>query len=77
MSATKPRRRAPERGRRIAQARKARNLSQEQLAARVGVARSTVARIETGVTDPTLDVGLAIARELGVAAETLLAGRGR
>ena len=48
-------------------------MSQEQLAQRIGVARSTVARIETGAATPTLDVGLAIASALHVPAETLLA----
>jgi transcriptional regulator with XRE-family HTH domain len=74
MPTAKRKRRAPERGRRIAEARRNAGLSQEQLAERIGVARSTVARIETGAATPTLDVGLAIARELRVPAEKLLAG---
>jgi transcriptional regulator with XRE-family HTH domain len=76
MSARKPRRRAPERGQRIAAARRKSGLSQDQLARRIGVARSTIARIETGVSTPTLDIGLALARELRVPAEKLLAGGG-
>jgi putative transcriptional regulator len=76
MPATKRRRRAPERGRRIADARRKAGLSQDQLAERIGVARSTIARIETGATTPTLDVGLTIARELGESVESLF-GSGR
>lgn len=74
MSTSKRRHRVPERGQRIATARRKVGLSQAQLAEKVGVARSTVARIETGATTPTLDVGLAIARELRVPAEKLLKG---
>jgi transcriptional regulator with XRE-family HTH domain len=74
MPARKPKPPVPGRGRRIAEARKQRGLTQEQLAERVGVSRSTVARIETEVAVPGLDVGLAIARELRVPAEKLLAG---
>lgn len=72
MPARKPK--PPTRGRRIAEARAQRGLTQEQLAERVGVVRSTIARIETDVATPSLDVGLAIARELGEPAEKLLAG---
>jgi transcriptional regulator with XRE-family HTH domain len=49
-------------------------LSQQALAGRIGVACSTVARVETGVTTPTLDLALALSRELGESVETLFGG---
>jgi DNA-binding XRE family transcriptional regulator len=73
MPASKRSGREPERGRRIAEARRSAGISQEQLAGRIGVARSTIARIETGVTTPTLDVALALAAELRIPAEQLAA----
>jgi len=76
MPSRKPKPPLPGRGRRIAEAREQRGLTQEQLAERVGVSRSTIARIETGAATPGLDVGLTLARELGVPAEKLLAGGG-
>lgn len=72
MPSRKPKLPVPGRGRRIAEAREQRELTQEQLAERVGVSRSTIARIETGAATPGLDVGLAIARALGASAEKLL-----
>lgn len=74
MSATKPRRRVPERGVRIAQARKAAGLSQQALADRVGAGRVTIARIEAGTQRPALDLALAIGRELGESVEELFGG---
>jgi UDP-N-acetylglucosamine 1-carboxyvinyltransferase len=62
------------RGARVAQARHNRGLSQQQLADRIGTARSTVARVETGVTTPTLDLALALSRELGESVEALFGG---
>jgi DNA-binding XRE family transcriptional regulator len=59
------------RGARVAQARHKAGLSQEQLAKRIGTARSTVARVEIGFTTPTLDLALALSDELGVSVEAL------
>jgi putative transcriptional regulator len=72
MAATKTRR-----GARVAQARHNAGLSQQALADRVGTARSTVARVEIGMTSPTLDLALAISRELGESVEALFGGGGR
>lgn len=71
MPTSKPKPPVLGRGRRIAEAREQRGLTQEQLAERVGVSRSTIARIETGAATPGLDVGLALAHELGEPVETL------
>jgi DNA-binding XRE family transcriptional regulator len=74
MSARKSRSQAqPERGRRIAEARKRAGLSQPQLAEKVGVGRATIARIEAG-TVPSLAVAFSIARELNEPVETLFWG---
>ncbi len=64
------------RGARVAQARHAKHLSQQALATRIGTARSTIARVELGVTTPTLDLALALSRELGESVESLF-GSGR
>ena len=69
MPATKIRR-----GARVAQARQQKGLSQQALADKIGTARSTVARVEIGVTSPTLDLALAISRELGESVESLFGG---
>jgi putative transcriptional regulator len=74
MPRQKASRRAPERGHRVAVARKRSGLSQRQLADRTGVARSTVARIELGVHQPSVTVALAIARELNTTTERLFGG---
>ncbi|HWW90433.1 MAG TPA: helix-turn-helix transcriptional regulator [Solirubrobacteraceae bacterium] len=62
------------RGARVAQARRKAGLSQQALATRIGTARSTVARVEIGMTTPTLDLALALSRELGQSVETLFGG---
>jgi transcriptional regulator with XRE-family HTH domain len=69
MPATKRRR-----GARVAQARHKAGLSQQALAERIGTARSTIARVEIGFTTPTLDLALAISRELGESVEALFGG---
>jgi transcriptional regulator with XRE-family HTH domain len=62
------------RGERVAQARHRKGLSQAKLADRIGTARSTVARVEIGMTTPTLDLALALAAELGESVESLFGG---
>ena len=69
MAATKSRR-----GARVAQARHQKGLSQQDLARRTGTARSTVARIEIGMSTPSLDLALALSRELGESVESLFGG---
>jgi len=73
MPASKPSR-APERGHRVAQARKQAGLTQQQLAERVGVGRASIARIEAGNTSPSVALALAISRELSELVETLFGG---
>ncbi|HTA32989.1 MAG TPA: helix-turn-helix transcriptional regulator [Solirubrobacteraceae bacterium] len=73
MPASKPSR-APERGHRVAVARRRAGLTQPQLAEKVGASRPTIARIETGGHAPSVKIALAIARELGEPVETLFGG---
>jgi DNA-binding XRE family transcriptional regulator len=40
------------------------------------VARSSIARVEIGATTPTLELALALSRELGEPVEMLFAGGG-
>ncbi|MFI5003440.1 MAG: helix-turn-helix transcriptional regulator [Solirubrobacterales bacterium] len=58
----------------MAEARRRAGLTQQQLAAKVGAGRVTIARIETGVQTPSLDVALALSRELGEPVEALFGG---
>jgi transcriptional regulator with XRE-family HTH domain len=44
------------------------------LAERIGTAKSTVARIELGVLNPSIDMALAISRELGQSIGALFGG---
>lgn len=74
MSARKGRALAPERGHRVAQARRRAGLTQPQLAEKVGVGRVTIARIEGGNTSPSVKLALAIAHELGESVERLFGG---
>jgi len=59
-------------GMRIREVRKIRQLSQEKLAAMVGVEPKQISRIEGGKSAPTLDTLDAIARELQVEMKDLL-----
>jgi len=77
MSARKGSRRAPERGQRVAVARRRVGLSQPALAEKVGTTRATIARIEAGKTSPSVALALAISRELGESVEVLFGGGGR
>jgi len=65
--------RAPERGHRVAQARRRAGLTQQQLAEKVGAGRVSIARIEGGVP-PSVTLALAISRELDESVETLFGG---
>lgn len=71
---SKRNRRAPERGHQVAAARKRVGLSQQGLADRTGLAKSTIARIELGQHQPSVTVALSIARELGEPVEALFGG---
>ena len=46
-------------------ARVARDLSQQQLADRIGVSRQTISAIEKGDYNPTINLCISICRELG------------
>src|ERR1022692_2884652 len=52
-------------------ARQARGLSQQQLAGVAGVTRQAVSAVESGHSDPSLRVALAVARALGLTVEEL------
>lgn len=73
----KKRIRAPERGRRVAQARKRAGLSQQALAEQVGAGRQSIARIEAGTQIPSVEIALAIAAAVGEPVEALFGGGGR
>ena len=62
-------------GARLRLARQARGLSQQQLAGMAGVTRQALSAVESGHSDPSLRVALALARGLGVTVEELF-GRG-
>ena len=53
-------------GERIAQLRKEKNLSQAELAKRVGVSRQTVNMIENGDYNPTINLCIAICKALNL-----------
>ena len=58
-------------GPRLRLARQARGLSQQQLAGMAGVTRQAVSAVESGHSDPSLRVALAVARALGMTVEEL------
>jgi len=72
MPARKPRRRAPERGYKLAQAARMRHLTAAARRAH-GVAKSTIGRIETGVLQPSVSIALRLARALDSSVELLFA----
>jgi DNA-binding XRE family transcriptional regulator len=74
MSTKQVTRRAPERGHQVAAARKRAGLSQQALADRIGVAKSTIARIELGQHQPSVTVALATAKALKTTTEKLFGG---
>lgn len=56
---------------RLKAARAAKNLSQQQLAERVGVSRQTINAIEKGDYNPTIRLCIAICRALGKTLDAL------
>src|SRR5262245_3742687 len=58
-------------GARLRLARQARGLSQQQLAGVAGVTRQAVSAVESGHSDPSLRVALALAQALGMSVEDL------
>ena len=59
---------------RIAQARKAAGLSQEQLGEKLGVSRQAISKWESGAANPDVAYLAAMCRELGVPSDWLLLG---
>ena len=58
-------------GLRLRLARQARGFSQQQLAGMAGVSRQAVSAVESGLSDPSLRVALALARALGMTVEDM------
>ena len=58
-------------GTRLRLARQARGLSQQQLAGMAAVTRQAVSAVESGHSDPSLRVALALARALGMTVDEL------
>jgi putative molybdopterin biosynthesis protein len=58
-------------GVRLRLARQARGFSQQQLAGMAGVSRQAVSAVESGLSDPSLRVALALARALGLTVEEM------
>jgi putative molybdopterin biosynthesis protein len=58
-------------GARLRLARQARGFSQQQLAGMAGVSRQAVSAVESGLSDPSLRVALALARALGLTVEEM------
>ena len=58
-------------GPQLRMARQARGFSQQQLAGMAGVSRQAVSAVESGLSDPSLRVALALSRALGMTVEEL------
>lgn len=56
----------------LIQLRKMQNLSQEELAERIGVSRQTLSKYETGESLPDIDKAMAIANVFGVSVDDLI-----
>ena len=56
----------------LIRARKARGMTQEELATRLSISRQAVSKWETGTADPSTSNLLALAKLFGVSAEELL-----
>jgi putative molybdopterin biosynthesis protein len=61
-------------GTRLRLARQARGFSQQQLAGMAGVSRQAVSAVESGQSDPSLRVALALAQALGMTVDELFGG---
>lgn len=59
-------------GKFIALKRKQKNLTQEQLAEKLGVSNKTISKWETGTSDPNTSNLIALAKLYGISAEELL-----
>ena len=63
-------------GAKLRLARQARGFSQQQLAGMAGVSRQAVSAVESGLSDPSLRVALALAQALGMTVEELFGAEG-
>jgi putative molybdopterin biosynthesis protein len=63
-------------GTRLRLARQARGFSQQQLAGMAGVSRQAVSAVESGQSDPSLRVALALAQALGLTVDELFGAEG-
>ncbi len=63
-------------GTKLRLARQTRGFSQQQLAGMAGVSRQAVSAVESGQSDPSLRVALALAQALGVTVEELFGAEG-
>ncbi len=63
-------------GKAVLRARLARNLTQTELARRVGISRQALGAIESGVYHPGVAIAIRLARELGETVETLFGESG-
>jgi transcriptional regulator with XRE-family HTH domain len=61
-------------GTRIRKAREHADISQAELARRIGISKNAMNAIEAGTTDPRASRIVAIAKELGVSTDALLLG---
>ena len=62
-------------GTRIRKARERADISQAELARRIGISKNAMNAIEAGATDPRASRIVAIAQELGVSTDALLLGK--
>jgi len=62
-------------GQRIRQAREQAQMSQVELARRIGISANALCSIEAGETDPRASRIVAIAQELGISTDALLLGK--
>lgn len=65
-----------ETGARVRRTRRALDITQEELAARIGVAHSTLVRIERGKTGPSVGTLFKLGDALGVDPKWILSGDG-
>src|SRR5579859_3957687 len=63
-------------GAKLRLARQARGFSQQQLAGMAGVSRQAVSAVESGQSDPSLRVALALAQALGLTVDELFGAEG-
>lgn len=58
----------------LRQKREQKNMSQEQLAKKLGITQAVISQYENGSTSPTVALAVKIAKELGTTCEQMVAG---